>query len=55
MTNINTMSFEQQVKAAYDDWLALLEHTGNTDMLKDPYAIWLEAYHVATMLAKHQG
>lgn len=55
MTNHHPMSFDQQVKAAYDDWIALLEHTGNTDMLKDPYAIWLEAYHVATMLAKHQG
>jgi hypothetical protein len=55
MSDANTMSFDQQVKAAYDDWIALLEHTGNTDMLKDPYAIWLEAYHVATMLAKHQG
>lgn len=55
MSDVNTMSFDQQVKATYDDWVALLEHTGNTDMLKDPYAVWLEAFHAATMLAKRQG
>ena len=55
MTNRHPMSFDQQVKADYDDWVALLEHTGNTDVLKDPYAIWLEAYHVATILAKQQN
>lgn len=41
------------VKTGYDDWVELLEHTGNTDMLKDPYAVWLEAFHVATMLERH--
>ena len=55
MTDVYTMSFEQQIKAAFDDWVELLEHTGNTDMLKDPYEVWLEAYHVATLLAKQQG
>jgi len=55
MTDNSTLCFDQQVKAAYDDWVELLEHTGNTDMLKDPYAVWVEAYHVATTLAKHQA
>jgi hypothetical protein len=55
MNDLYTMSFEQQIKTAYDDWVALLEHTGKTDMLKDPYQVWLEAYHVATLLARSQG
>jgi hypothetical protein len=42
------------VKNGYDDWIELLEHTGNKDLLDDPYNIWLEAFHVAT-LVERQG
>ena len=41
------------VKVGYDDWVELLEHTGNTDMLNDPYSVWLEAFHVATLVERH--
>lgn len=41
------------VETAYNDWVELLKHTGNADMLKDPYSIWLEAFHVATLFERH--
>jgi hypothetical protein len=41
------------VKSGYDDWVELLEHTGNTEMLKDPYNVWEEAFHVGTMVERH--
>jgi hypothetical protein len=41
------------VKNGYDDWIELLEHTGNKDLLDDPYNIWLEAFHVATLVERH--
>lgn len=34
------------VQVAYDDWVALLKHTKNEQMLQDPFAVWLEAFHV---------
>ena len=42
----------KQIKQEYDDWVALLKGTNNEDMLKDPFAIWVEAWHVATMVGK---
>jgi hypothetical protein len=33
-----------ECKAAYDDWIALLKKAGALDMLDDPYGIWLEAW-----------
>jgi hypothetical protein len=42
----------KQVKQEYDDWVALLKGTNNEDLLNDPYAVWIEAWHVATMLLK---
>lgn len=41
------------VKVAYDDWVELLAHTGNADVLKDPYSIWLESFNVATLFERH--
>lgn len=40
---------EKVIKQEFDDWVALLKKTGNEDLLKDPYNIWLEAWHVALM------
>lgn len=40
---------EKIAKEEFDDWMALLKRTGNEDLLKDPYNIWLEAWHVANM------
>ena len=42
----------KQIKQEYDDWVALLKGTNNEDMLKDPFAIWVEAWHVAMMVGK---
>ena len=41
---------EEQCKKAYDDWLELLKMTNNEHLLKDPYNIWLESWHVNSML-----
>ena len=41
------------VKTGFDDWVELLEHTGNTEMLKDPYNVWEEAFHVGTLIERH--
>lgn len=41
------------VKTGFDDWLELLEHTGNKDLLEDPYNVWIEAFHVGTMIERH--
>ena len=40
---------EKIIKEEFDDWIALLKKTGNEDLLKDPFNIWLEAWHVALM------
>ncbi len=41
------------VKVAYDDWVELLKHTGNANMLDDAYNVWLEAFNVATLFERH--
>ena len=43
---------ESIVKREFDEWMELLRTTGNEDMLKDPYSIWVEAWSLATMVAK---
>jgi hypothetical protein len=49
MTNekLYTSAEEKKIHDAYKDWIKLLQDTNNTDLLKDPYNIWLEAWHVA--------
>lgn len=42
---------ESQIKQAFDEWVDLLKHTHNEDLLEDPYSVWLEAFHVAHMLS----
>jgi hypothetical protein len=41
-------SMEQE----YKDWIALLDRTGNNDLLKDPYNVWVEAWSLALLRAK---
>ena len=43
---------ESIVKKEFDEWMELLRTTGNEDMLKDPYNIWIEAWHVCEFLRK---
>lgn len=42
------------VKHAFDDWVRLLEHTSNRDMLKDPFSIWVEAFSVGGILMRER-
>jgi hypothetical protein len=41
---------EKIVKEAFDNWVAFLKETNNESLLTDPYGIWLEAFHVFTIL-----
>lgn len=41
------------IENSYNDWLKLLEQTDNKDLLQDPFNIWIEAFHVGTMLERH--
>lgn len=41
------------VQQTYQEWLDLLKRTKNEDLLKDPYNIWIEAFHVGTILAQN--
>jgi hypothetical protein len=45
---------ESVVKREFDEWMELLRTTGNQDMLKDPYNIWLEAWSIAEFLRKQK-
>jgi hypothetical protein len=37
----------------YTDWVELLKRAGHMEMLDDPYNVWLEAFHVGSMLERH--
>ena len=43
---------EDQIKQEYQDWVALLNKTDNRDLLRDPYSVWTESWHVAMMVSK---
>jgi len=47
-------STDFHVKKAFDDWVNLLEHTANRDLLKDPYSIWVEAFSVGEILMRER-
>jgi hypothetical protein len=40
------------VKLSYDDWVELLTHTNHLELLTNPYDVWIEAFHVGTMLER---
>jgi hypothetical protein len=40
------------VKQGYEDWVELLKHTGKTEMLNNPYDVWIEAFHVGTLVER---
>jgi hypothetical protein len=50
MINGNKPKQNDPVTASYKDWLALLDKTGNKELLDDPFNVWIEAFHVGTML-----
>jgi len=41
----------KDIRQSYEEWLKLLEETGNKDLLDDHFNVWLEAWHVASVLA----
>ena len=43
-----------EVKQAFDDWVRLLNHTSNKELLKDPYSIWVEAFSVGSILMRQR-
>ena len=43
------------VRRTFLEWLKLLKYTKNEHMLKDPYNIWVEAFHVGTILSSQSG
>ena len=46
---------ETIIRKEFDEWMELLRVTGNEDLLKDPYNIWLEAWSIAEFLRKQQN
>lgn len=40
----------KEAKAAYDDWVKLLEEAKALEMLQDPYGVWLEAWEQAKII-----
>ena len=46
------MKMSRTVEQEYKDWVALLKARNAEDLLKDPYNVWLEAWSIATLLAK---
>lgn len=53
MINGATPRGDDLIKNGFDDWVELLEHTNNKDMLDEPYNVWLEAFHVGTLVERH--
>jgi hypothetical protein len=44
---------ENQCKEEFEKWVDILKDTQHYDMLSDPYAVWQEAWAVATMVASN--
>ena len=42
------------IKRAFDDWVALCNHTSNKHLIKDPYSVWLEAFTVGGILMRQR-
>jgi hypothetical protein len=40
------------VKQGYDDWVELLTQTNHLELLSNPYDVWIEAFHVGTVLER---
>ena len=42
----------EDCRKEYEDWLRLLKSAQAEDLLKDPFAVWQEAWHVARITLK---
>ena len=40
------------VKLSYDDWVDLLTRTNHLELLSNPYDVWIEAFHVGSVLER---
>jgi len=40
------------VKISFDDWVDLLTHTNHLELLSNPYDVWIEAFHVGSILER---
>jgi len=40
------------VKQGYEDWVELLTQTNHLELLSNPYDVWIEAYHVGSILER---
>jgi hypothetical protein len=40
------------VKMSFDDWVDLLTHTNHLELLSNPYDVWIEAFHVGSILER---
>jgi hypothetical protein len=40
------------VKLSYDDWVDLLTQTNHLELLSNPYDVWIEAFHVGSILER---
>ena len=40
------------VKMSFDDWVDLLTHTNHLELLSNPYDVWVEAFHVGSILER---
>jgi len=45
---------DHEIKKAFDEWVALCNHTGNKQLVKDPYSVWLEAFTVGGILMRQR-
>ena len=44
----------QEAQKEYDDWVLLLKAVNATELLDDPYNVWIEAWTIATLLAEQK-
>ena len=40
------------VKMSFDDWVELLTYTNHLELLSNPYDVWIEAFHVGSILER---
>ena len=44
----------EEAQKEYDDWVLLLKTVNATELLDDPYNVWIEAWTIATLLAEQK-
>lgn len=40
------------VEMSFDDWVDLLTQTNHLELLNNPYDVWIEAFHVGSILER---